>query len=274
ALRGLGRTPVMVWTAAVIHALRGELPDSRAALYDGYVDILLKHSFKRSYYDTASVEELSGGGGWSLPERREYLNFAAFQVHRLLEDQPERRGEGLLVVGEDELSDHILAGYFQDNLLMERHEARRRARDFVSVMVAHSGLLYETPEGYSIGDHLTMQEFLAACYLGEGYRDDDEDGYHALLGEKIAASWWRQVFILATGYLAEKRSVKAGKFLRQVAGQGKTPLERLAALRLAARCLLPLRRRRQRPSWHGRLARELAGGLYGQLYAEPAPAPV
>ena len=47
ALRDLGRTPVMVWTAAVIHALQGELPESRAALYDGYVDILLKHSFKR-----------------------------------------------------------------------------------------------------------------------------------------------------------------------------------------------------------------------------------
>ncbi|MCP4531623.1 MAG: NACHT domain-containing protein, partial [Delftia sp.] len=271
ALRGLGRTPVMVWTAAVIHALRGELPDSRAALYDGYVDILLKHSFKRSHFDTASVDELSGGLGWSLPERREYLNYAAFQVHRLLEDQPERRGERFLVVGEDELADRILAGYFQDNLRMDRREARRQARDFLSVMVAHSGLLYETSEGYSIGDHLTMHEFLAGCYLG----DQVDAADLAFPWERMTASWWRQVFILATGYLAEKRGFAASKFLWRIMDQeGKTPAERLAVLSLAARCLLPLRRRRQQPSWYGRLARELSGKLYGQLYAEPTSEPV
>ncbi|MCP4534184.1 MAG: NACHT domain-containing protein, partial [Delftia sp.] len=139
-LRGLGRTPVMVWTASVIHALRGQLPESRAALYDAYVDILLKHSFKRAQYDTAAVEELSDGLGWPLQERRHYLTYAAFQVHRLLEDQPERRGERH-IVGEDELADDVLACYFRDNLALDIHQARRRAREFLGLMVAHSGLL-------------------------------------------------------------------------------------------------------------------------------------
>jgi formylglycine-generating enzyme required for sulfatase activity/transcriptional regulator with XRE-family HTH domain len=270
-LRELGRTPVMVWTAAVIHALRGRLPESRASLYDAYVDILLKHSFKRAQYDTAPVEQLSDGLGWPLQERRHYLTYAAFQVHRLLESQPERRGERRLVVGEDELADQVLARYFRDNLLMDAHEARHRAREFLSLMVAHSGLLHETSQGYTVGDHLTMQEFLAGCYLGDHYQWEDEASYRAFLEEKVGDSWWREVFILASGYLAGKPGFAARNFLQQIAVQGATPVEQLVALSLAARALLQLRSHRQRPNWYDGLARQLAGALYGQLYAKPTP---
>jgi formylglycine-generating enzyme required for sulfatase activity len=275
ALRGLGRTPVMVWTAAVIHALRGQLPESRAALYDGYVDILLRHSFKRSHFDTASVDELSGGLGWPLQERRHYLTYAAFQVHRLLEDQPERRavrpGSQHAVVGEDELADRVLARYFCDNLALGASEARRRAREFLGLMVAHSGLLYETPQGYTVGDHLTMQEFLAGCYLGDHYQWEDEAGYRAFLGEKTGDPWWREVFILAAGYLAGQPGFAARNFLRQIAAQGATPVQELSALALAARALLQLRDQRQRPNWYDGLARDLANKLHQRLYAAPAP---
>ncbi|MCB9077913.1 MAG: SUMF1/EgtB/PvdO family nonheme iron enzyme [Anaerolineaceae bacterium] len=273
ALADLGRTPVMVWTAAVIHALRGKLPDSRAALYNAYVDILLKHSFKESHFDTASVEELAGGQGWSLPDRRLYLNYAAFQVHRLLESQPERQA-GRPIIGEDELADTILAGYFQQQgLAATANEARRQARDFLELMTAHSGLLYETPEGYTIGDHLTMQEFLAGCYLVEQYKWDDADGYDRFFREKTGASWWREVVILAVGYLAEQPSFAARGVIQHLAGQGDDPAAQLTALALAARCLLPLGQRRQRPSWFPTTATQLANQLYRRLYAEPAPAP-
>jgi formylglycine-generating enzyme required for sulfatase activity len=272
-LRALGRTPVMVWTAAVIHALRGRLPESRAALYDGYVDILLRHSFKRGHYDTQAVEELSDGLGWPLQERRHYLTYAAFEVHRMLEGQPERRGDRRPVVGEDELADRILARYFRRNLMLDVAEARRRARDFVSLMVAHSGLLFETPQGYTVGDHLTMQEFLAGCYLGDHYAWEDEAGYRALLQEKVGASWWREVFILAAGYLATQPGFAARNFIQRLAEQGESAVERLAALALAARALLQLRGRRQQPTWYAGLAGRLAGALYQSLYAEPVPAP-
>jgi len=261
----------MVWTAAVIHALRSQLPESRAALYDAYVDILLRHSFKRTQYDIAPVEELSDGLGWPLQERRHYLTYAAFQVHRLLEGQPERRGERRLVIGEDELADQVLARYFCDNLVMDARQARQRAREFLSLMVAHSGLLHETSQGYTVGDHLTMQEFLAGCYLGDHYQWEDEAGYRAFLQEKVGDSWWREVFILAAGYLAGQPGFAARNFLQQIAAQGATPAQRLVALSLAARALLQLRGQRQRPNWYDGLARQLAGALYGRLYAEPAP---
>ena len=274
ALRDLTRTPVMVWTTAVIHALRGELPDSRAALYDAYVDILLKHSFKRTRYDAAAVDALTGGQGWPLPDRRHYLTYAAFQVHRMLEAQPERRGERHVVVGEQELADEVLARYFQKNLGLAYPRARRRARKFLNLMTERSGLLYETDQGYTIGDHLTMQEFLAGCYLGEHYPWEDATGYAAFLQEKVERTWWREVFLLAAGYLAEKPGFAARQFLQQVAGQGETPAARLAALALAGQGLLQLRTRLRRPTWYANLAQELANRLYRLLYAEPAAAPV
>jgi formylglycine-generating enzyme required for sulfatase activity len=273
SLRGLGRTPVMVWTAAVIHALRGTLPEGRAALYDAYVDILLRHSFKRGHFDTQSIDALTEGRGWPLTDRRHFLTYAAFKVHQLLEAQPERRGARHIVIGEDELADTILAEYFRVNLGHDRRTARDRARDYLGVMVAHSGLIGETPQGYTIGDHLTMQEFLAGCYLGEHFAVDDEEGYKAFVREKVGASWWHEVFLLGAGHLATKPGFYARNFLQQIMAQGESPTERLAAHVLAARGLLQLRALRQRPTWYDDLARKLANALYDMLYSSPVDAP-
>jgi formylglycine-generating enzyme required for sulfatase activity len=273
-LQELTRTPVMVWTAAVIHALRGELPEGRAALYDAYVDILLKQSFKRTHFDATAVDELADGGGWPLPDRRHYLTYTAFVVHRLLEGHPERRGERHFVLGEEELADRVLAGYLQKNLSLSPAQSRRRAREFLNLMAERSGLLYETDQGYTIGDHLTMQEFLAGCYLGEHYAWEDPEGYVVFLRAKVGHSWWREVFLLAAGYLAEKPGFAARQFLQQIAAQGEGPAAQLAALALAARGLLQLRARLRQPTWYAGLAQELANRLYRLLYAAPAPAPV
>ncbi len=261
-LQGLTRTPVMVWTAAVIHALRGELPESRAALYNAYADILLKQSFKRTHDEVEAVDALTDGQGWPLAERREYLTYAAFEVHKLLETQ-----------AEDELK-AILQGYLQKVAALKPPEASRRADEFIALMVERSGLLYEDEEGYTIGDHLTMQEFLAGHYLAEHFRMEDPDGYAALLREKVGQTWWREVFLLTAGYLAEERSSVAKKFLQEIAAQGETDGARLAALTLAAQGLLQLRARLRRPNWYGGLAHELAGPLYRMLYAEPVAAPI
>lgn len=273
ALRELARTPVMVWTAAVIHALRGELPEGRAALYGAYVDILLKQSFKRTRYDTAAVDELADGDGWPLAERRELLAYAAFQVHRRLEDRPHERGVPSAVVGEDELADELLAAYLQEHADLRPREARRRAREFLSLMVERSGLLYEAEGGYTIGDHLTMQEFLAGRYLGEHCRWQDPEGYEALFCHKVGHTWWREVFLLAAGHLAEERSSEAKGFLERIAAQGETPPAQLGALALAAQGLLQLRARLRRPTWYPGLAQTLANRLYQKLYAQPVAAP-
>jgi len=274
SLRELSRTPVMVWTAAVIHALRGELPEGRAALYDAYVTILLKQSFKRTRYDVTSVDRLTDDEAWSLADRRHYLTYTAFRVHKLLESQPGRQGKRRALVGEDELVDEILAPYLQEHLMLPRRQARERARDFVALMVERSGLLYETEQGYTIGDHLTMQEFLAAWYLAENYAGDEPEAYTAFVREKVGESWWREVFILAAGYLAGKPGFQGSRFIQRIAAQGEPPVAHLAALTLAGESLLQLHTLQRQPTWYPGLAQQLGNQLYDQLYAQECGAPV
>lgn len=262
ALQALARTPVMIWTTAVIHALRGELPEGRAALYDAYVDILLKKSFERTRYDTAALDALTDGLGWTVFDRRHYLTYMAFQTHALLEAQTERRGD-TVIVGEDELVDEILKPYFAANLNLTPRDARRRAQEFVALMVERSGLLYETAGGYRLGDHLTMQEFLAAFYLAENYADEDPEGYAAFFRERARRTWWREVVLLAAGYLGQKPGFQGQKFLRRLVQAGEKSGWGLAQLRVG----------RKRPDWYGGLAQEFANQLYARLYAAPADAP-
>lgn len=273
ALRALARTPVMIWTSAVIHALRGELPEGRAALYDAYVDILLKKSFERTRYDTAALDALTDGLGWTVFDRRHYLTYMAFKVHELLEGQAERQGE-TVVIGEDELVDEILKPYFRENLGLDAVAARRRAQEFVALMVERSGLLYETSGGYRLGDHLTMQEFLAGFYLAENYADEDPEGYVVFFRERAGRTWWREVVLLAAGYLGHKPGFQGQKFLRRLVEAGSKQGRDLEARALAARGLAQLRMGRKRPDWYGSLAQEFANRLYAVLYAAPAEAAI
>jgi len=266
ALQALARTPVMIWTVAVIHALRGELPEGRAALYDAYVDILLKKSFERTRYDTAALDALTDGLGWTVFDRRHYLTYMAFKAHEMLESQTERRDEAALV-GEDELVDEILKPYFRENLGLAVGDARRRAQDFVALMVDRSGLLTETPGGFRLGDHLTMQEFLAGFYLAENYADEDPEGYAAFFREKARQTWWREVVLLAAGYLGQKPGFQGQKFLRRLVDAGSKHGWELEALALAARALAQLRVGRKRPDWYASLAQDFANRLYALLYA-------
>jgi formylglycine-generating enzyme required for sulfatase activity len=282
ALRALGRTPVMVWTAAVIHALEGELPEGRAALYDRYVDILLRQSFKRTRYNVASLDALVDDEDWPLPDRLHYLTYAAFKVHERLAADPARRQGDRVVVGEGELVHEVLAPYLQENLGLSGREARRRARAFLTLMVERSGLVYESDQGYTFGDHLTMQEFLAGYYLAENFPFDDPAGYARFLQERVGRAWWREVVLLAAGYLGRQPGFRGRRFLEQVAArgaaqgaaQGANPEGHLIALALAGRGLLQLRAWQRTPTWYGQLTRRFAGELYTMLYAEPVEAPV
>ncbi len=109
-------------------------------------------------------------------------------MHRRLEDQPEQRGQRRPVIDETTLAHDILGDYFlQEGLAAKKRQADELGREFVSLMVAHSGLLHETPEGYTLGDHLTMQEFLAGCYLSKEYQYDDHAAYTELVARGLFA---------------------------------------------------------------------------------------
>ncbi len=268
-LQTLVRTPVMLWTAVVVQTLRGQLPETRAALYTAYVDILLRHSYKQ--YDE-DIEALAAvvGGQFSLSERHEYLTYAAFAVHRRLEEQAEKRANDERAVSRRVLIEEILGPYLERRL--DAETARAQAAHYLAVM-AESGLLAESDAGYIFGEHLTMQEFLAGCYLGARYYRPE---YAELLCAKVGNSWWEQVLLFAVGYLAEdrNRSSDTPELLELLAGQVEWPAERrLTHLTLAARALQQVGARLQRPSWYAHWAQRFARHLSELLYRQPTGAP-
>ena len=273
-LQTLTRTPVMVWTAAIVHTSKGRLPESRAALYHAYVDILLRHSLKQYEGDIDAVRALTEGQGFTFAERKEYLTYAAFEVHRRLAPPTRESERQLVFVGERDLTDDVLAPYFEEAYGYKRRTALRKAQQYLNLMVEHSGLIVQTEEGYTFGDHLTMQEFLAAWHLGDNYRYPD---YAVQLLEMVENPWWREVLLLAAGYLAETRSSDAYRFLQKLAPRGledKASGKALIALALAGRALIQLRARFSQPSWYGTVAQAFANRLYRLLYAEPVAAPI
>ena len=274
----LTTTPVMVWTAAVIHAFRGNLPDGRAALYDAYVDILLRKSFDLGEFEVEALQALEGA--WNLPDRKQGLSYGAFAAHRWLED-PERRASASdearrsPVITVRDLADDFLAGYFKSQAwAADAREARQQAREFAALMAERSGILIEEADGFRFGDHLTMQEFLAGRYLGEYYRQDDPASYTAFVGEKYGAAWWREVFLLGIGYLAAKGGRDGLDLLRLLARQGAAPAQRLAALEVAGTACAQLAVLQAPPRWYEQARSELAGQLYDALWGAPLAAPI
>lgn len=213
ALQEMVKTPLMVWTATLIHYAERELPEQRAELYNAYVDVLLG---ERLHAEESAEAAQPLHGRWSVDERRLYLSYAAWQVHEQSEGEGARHAsdehqtyerQAHVVVDERDLVRRILAPFMAEWMMLGgddrqvRRQAEREAADFVGFMAERSGLLQAHAEGYSFGDHLTVQEFLAANYLADNVRGSGEWG--RFLQAHAGRTWWREVFLLMAGYLLQ-----------------------------------------------------------------------
>ena len=264
ALQEMVKTPLMVWTATMIHFAERELPEQRAELYRAYVDVLLGERLHEE--ESAESAQVLREARWPMEDRRLYLTYAAYQVHQEAED--ERSGgehQALVIVDERDLVRRILAPFLADYLGLGQHQARREAQDFVALMAERSGLLHPHEEGYSFGDHLTVQEFLAANYLVDNLRGSGE--WTEFLQNHAGQTWWREVFLLMAGYLLQWPQ-QARRFL--LAELGKLPDEGDAhayGLAWAGRALLEIPAKRV--GWHATVRDELARRLVKVLWQNP-----
>ena len=144
-----------------------------------------------------------------MDERLLYLANAAYQAHQGAERDRDNRGrDAVVVVDEEDLVKRILAPFIIENRMLagEKRQVQRQAEEeakaFLAFMAERSGLLYAHPGGYSFGDHLTVQEFLAAKYLVDNVRGTSD--WHAFLQARAGQSWWLETFLLMVGYLLEK----------------------------------------------------------------------
>lgn len=202
-LQEMVKTPLMVWTATIIHYAGRQLPEQRAELYHAYVSVLLGERLHEE--EGAEAVPSLRDARWPAEDRRLYLAYAAYQTHELAEPEQASRREqdALVVVDEQDLVRRILAPFMQEYLTLERRrDAEKEAAEFLNLMAERSGILYQHEGGYSFGDHLTVQEFLAANYLVDNLRGRGE-AWTGFLQEHVGRSWWREVFLLMAGYLLQ-----------------------------------------------------------------------
>ena len=268
-LQKMVKTPLMVWTATLIHYAERELPEQRAELYRAYVDVLLGERLKEA--ESAEPARALREERWPQEDRRLYLTYAAYQAHLLAESQESGGRRESVVVDEHDLVRRILAPFMAGYMgLDDPRRARREAADFVKLMAERSGLLHAHAGGYTFGDHLTIQEFLTANYLVDNLRGTGEWG--GFMRERAGQSWWREVFLLVAGYLLQWPQ-QARRFLLDelgaLEGEGDVPLYGLA---WAGRALLEAPPRRV--GWHASVRDKLARRLLAALWQNPPTASV
>lgn len=268
-LRDMVKTPLMVWTATLIDSTGRELPEQRAELYNAYTEVLLGERLKEE--ESAEAAKMLREDRWPKNDRRLYLTYAAFETHEAAASDraTESRDRALVVVNEHDLADTILAPYLASYLGLTQERARQEARAFIQVMAERSGILHAQSGGYSFGDHLTVQEFLAASYLVDNLRTDPDkrQQYRAFIGEHVGQSWWQEVFLLAAGYLLRNPD-QAKRFLEnELGGVQEDGDARAYGLAWAGRAMLEIPA--ERVGWHDAVRSVLAQRLVRALEQNP-----
>jgi formylglycine-generating enzyme required for sulfatase activity len=276
-LQEMVKTPLMVWTATLIHYADRELPEQRAELYRAYVDVLLGERLHEE--ESAEPAQVLREERWPFEERRLYLTYAAYQFHQRAEaDQADRGGDadrsdqnGLVIVDERDLVYNILAPFMAKSMMLGgdesqiKRQAEREAQDFVAFMAERSGLLEPHTEGYSFGDHLTVQEFLAANYLVDNLRGTPE--WQGFLQSHVGQSWWQEVFMLMAGYLLRWPQQAQRFLLDEMGGLPQDGDAHAYGLIWAGQALLQIPP--ERVSWHASAQEELSQRLVRVLQQTP-----
>ncbi len=206
-VRPLATNPLLLSILALIHQRGNRLPQRRVALYEECIEFLLGYGHQVKGGEAA--RELADIGGLSRTEKRALLEPVALWLHE--------RGEKGTDATKDELEEQ-LGRHFHELYGIEPPQARRRAREFVDIIVQHAGLLVEREEGVFAFAHLTFQEFLAARALA------DKKEYWETLKPHLHDPWWREVVLLLGGHLSSPATRRAredtAELLRNVLNAG------------------------------------------------------
>jgi len=269
-LQEMVKTPLMVWTATLIHYADRELPEQRAELYQAYVDVLLGERLHEE--EGAEAAQALRDTHWPVADRQLYLTYAAYKTHEGAAEELIRSAErrALALVDETTLKRQILAPLMAETMMLDvstlagRRKAESEAEEFIKLMAERSGLLHAQPEGYTFGDHLTLQEFLTAHYLVKNLHGQER---LIFLETHAGKSWWREVLLLMAGMLLQE-SRQAQRFLLQELGALSGSSDSHAyGVAWAGRALLEIPP--ARVGWHAGARAELASRLVQVLWQNP-----
>jgi predicted NACHT family NTPase len=214
-VRELAINPLMLTVIALVHRDRVKLPDRRAELYAEAVDVLL------GKWDEArgrGRNPHSGDRPFDAGDRRLLLQDIALHMHE--RDKKELESA--------ELREMLLRAF--TGKAPDESATRRAVDKFLTVIEERTGLLAARGEGIYAFSHLTFQEYLAA--LAVAARDD----YVEFVLARMDKAWWREVILLAAGYLSTQSQERTTRLIRALADKKKEP-QPYHNLVLASECL-------------------------------------
>ncbi len=171
------------------------------------------------------------------------------------------------MVDERDLVRRILAPFMADYLGLEERQAPSARRPTLSALMAErSGLLYAHEEGYSFGDHLTVQEFLAANYLVDNLRGSGRVG-RISAGPRRARAGGARCCCWSPATCCSGRSRRGVSCWTSWATCPGRAMPRAYGLAWAGRALLEIPPRRV--GWHAGARDELARRLVEVLWRNP-----
>jgi formylglycine-generating enzyme required for sulfatase activity len=189
-LARLAPNPLLLTVMALVHTEYGELPDSRAQLYQQAVDVLL----------------------WRWEQEKSKEHGGLSQMMALLQEADRDRNDLLLILGKLAFEAHqnggdtedpdAVSGISQSELLAairELHPQRSLdwAEKILDAMRLRAGLLLDRDGTVFTFPHRTFQEYLAGTHLAS------LPDFPTKAKELVeVGSFWRVVVLLAAGHLA------------------------------------------------------------------------
>ena len=185
AIRNLCQTPLLLTLMCLAFDEGMAFPSNRAELYKDALDALLKKwDTSRAVRRNTAYEQLS------LAKKELLLGRIATKSFE----------EGRYFIRQDDVERQINA--FMGNLkgALGNGDFAIDAGAVLKEIEAQHGILVERAKGVYSFSHLTFQEFFTARTLTE---NTNPDGPNELVDKHALEPRWREVFILATGLLAE-----------------------------------------------------------------------
>ena len=218
-VRRLAANPLLLTVLALMKRQGVRLPERRVELYEQYVDILLRHwSLARSLGRTP---------GYS-PDAKQVLKVLAPLALWMHETSP-----GVGLVKEQEARRKLMEIYSATGV----DDPERASELFLADVRDHANLLVERGSRQYGFIHLTFQEYLAAVAIAQRGQQS-VDPVVAALGARVGDDNWREVSLLAVGYLGivQDRNEAASAVLSGLVEQQPGPPG--AAVVLAGQALL------------------------------------
>jgi hypothetical protein len=241
-------SPLLVRLLLIVHySERRRLPEQRAELYMKATDAILLPDYAP---DEEVADQIGRAVGGSLEVHRDLIQHLAFHMHQKGEKQGREVSEETL--REIMAQEPLYAGMVDDLIALTRVR----------------GTLLEERMGAYRFLHLAFQEYLAARYLAEIVRGEGGVAAIAAFLEKgpLLDSWWREVALLAPGYLMVTSPPTGHLLLQRLAGLDKEAVKRkrppeveLAAVEIAATAFWEWGA--PQPEWQAAMTQKLAGLL-------------